>query len=171
MRRPHAFIIAAAGLALLAAACGGSPGGGTTSRSLTSQALAFARCMRAHGVPGFPDPRSDGVFPKPAIYELAAANPRFQPSTRACGHLLPDGGPGVPPSPTVVQQIQTDMVLFARCMHSHGVATWPAPTLDRGREVFDPQAVGIDPASPRISTRVRECEHVFPARIGIPPGA
>jgi hypothetical protein len=170
---PRAFTIASTGLALLLTACGGgSPQGGTTrSPSPTSQALAVARCMRSNGVPRFPDPTSGGDFPKPAVYTLAAANPRFQAATTACGHLLPDGGPGVPPSPAVVRQIQLDMVLFARCMHARGVATWPAPTLDRGRAVFDPQAAAIDPSSPRVTSSMRRCEHVFPARVGIPPGA
>jgi hypothetical protein len=174
MRRATAIIATA--VALLAAACGGSSGtsnagGSTSSQSLTSQALAFARCMRSHGVPAFPDPTSSGVFNKPVIYELAGSNPKFPTATHACGHLLPDGGPGVPPSAAVVQQIQTGMVKFAACMRSHGVATWPDPTLDRGRAIFDPQAVGIDPNSPQVSAKMHECERVFPPAVGIPPGA
>ena len=56
-RRPGALSAALAGTALLAAACGGSstpspPSGG----SLYPKALAFTRCMRAHGEPGYPDP-------------------------------------------------------------------------------------------------------------------
>jgi hypothetical protein len=145
-------------------------GGSTISQSPTAQALAFSHCMRSQGVSSFPDPDSRGVWPKSEV-ELAAANPRFQPATQACGHLLPDGGPGVPPSPAVTQQIQTDMTKFAECMRSHGVPHWPDPTLDQGRAVFDPQAVGIDTNSPQISARMHECERVFPASIGIPPGA
>jgi hypothetical protein len=169
-------VIATVCLALPAAACGGSSGtsnagGATNSHSLTSQALAFAHCMRSHGVSSFPDPNSNGVFDKPVIYQLAGSNPRFQAATHACGHLLPDGGPGVSPSTAVVQQIQSDMVKFAACMRSHGVSTWPDPTLDRGRAIFDPQAAGIDPSSPGISTKIHGCERVFPTSVGIPPGA
>jgi hypothetical protein len=163
-------VIAAAGLALLAAACGGSSGSHVpNSNSPISQPLAFSHCMRSHGVTNFPDPSSSGVWPKSQV-ELAAGNPRFQAATRACGRLLPDGGPGVAPSPAVVQQIQTDMTKFARCMRSHRVPNWPDPTLDRGRAIFDP-AAGIDTNSPEISTKVHECERVFPASVGIPPGA
>jgi hypothetical protein len=71
----------------------------------------------------------------------------------------------------VDQQIQNDMTKFAQCMRTHGVSKWPDPTLDQGRAVFDPQAAGIDTTSPQISAKVHECEHVFPASIGIPPGA
>jgi hypothetical protein len=168
---------------LLAGCGGGSPGdrvahiGSTSrpaapagSRSETDQPLAFSRCMRSHGVQTFPDPDSTGVWPKSQV-EVAAGSLRFPAATRACGHLMPDGGPGVSPSPTVVQQIQGDMAKFAVCMRSHGVPSWPDPTLDRGREVFDPESVGIDTSSPQISTKIHDCEHVFPASIGIPPGA
>jgi hypothetical protein len=164
-------IVATTVLPLLAAACGGTnTGGSTNAQSVIAQPLAFSHCMRSSGVPTFPDPNSSGVWPKSQV-EVAAANPRFQAATRACGHLLPDGGPGVPPSPTVVQQIQADMTKFARCMRSHGVANWPDPTLDRGRAVFDPQATGIDTNSPQISATMRDCERVFSAGVGIPPGA
>jgi hypothetical protein len=191
--RVAAAVMATAGLALLATACGGSPGahvaqlgstatqpasssgpsnagGSTSSRSAIAQPLAFSHCMRSHGVPKFPDSNSGGVWPKSQV-ELAAGNPRFQTATQTCGHLLPDGGPGVPPSPAVVQLIQSDMLEFARCMRSHGVPNWPDPTLDRGRAIFNPEAVEVNPNSPRISTKMHECERVFPASLGIPPGA
>ncbi len=165
-----AAMIAIAGPVLAAAACGGSPASRvTTTRSPTSQPLAFSRCMRSNGVPGFPDPDSSGVWPKSQV-ELVAGDPRFQAATRACGHLLPDGGPGVAPSPATQELIRTDMLKFARCMRSHGVPDWPALTLDRGRPVFDPEAVGIDVDSPRVGSTMRDCEHVFPASLGRPPG-
>jgi hypothetical protein len=159
--------IAAAGLALLAAACGAPS---QSSHSPTAQPLAFSHCMRSHGVTSFPDPNSSGVWPKSQV-ELAAGSTPFDAATHACGHLLPDGGPGVSPSQSVLQQIQFDMTKFARCMRSHGVRNWPDPTLDRGRAVFDPEAAGIDANAPQISATVHACERVFPASIGIPPGA
>jgi hypothetical protein len=187
-----AVLTATVCLALLAAGCGGSPKShvarlGTTTRPVSSpgaskgqgstnphspiaQPLAFSHCMRSHGVENFPDPGSGGVWPKRQV-ELAAGNPRFQAVTEACGHLLPDGGPGVAPSPVVVRQIQTDMASFARCMRANGVPNWPDPTLDRGRAVFDPEATGVDANSPEISATMHECERVFPASVGIPPGA
>jgi hypothetical protein len=190
--RGAAAIIATAGLALLAAACGGSPGshvaqlgstatqpasssgssnagGSTNSRSPISQPLAFSHCMRSNAVADFPDPNSSGVWPKSQV-KAAAGNPRFEAATHACGHLLPNGGPGVSPSPAVVRQIQSDMTKFARCMRTHGVPNWPDPIVDRGRAIFDPEAVGIDTNSPQISAEMHDCEHVFPASLGRPPG-
>jgi hypothetical protein len=162
-------IVVAAGLAVLAAACGGSPGN-RISQSPAAQPLAFSHCMRSNGVANFPDPNSSGVWPKSQV-AIAANNHRFTAATHACGHLLPDGGPGVSPSPTVLQQIRDDMAKFARCMRSDGVPRWPDPSLDRGRAVFDPRAVGIETNSAPISAAIRRCERVFPPSIGIPPGA
>ena len=62
------------------------------------------------------------------------------------------------------------MLKFVRCMRPRGVANWPDPTLDQGRAIFDPQAVGIDPNSPQISTKMHGCEHVSPQSLGRPPG-
>jgi hypothetical protein len=167
-------VIAMVCLAVLVAACGGSSRPSSTSAntrtSPANEAVAFSRCMRTHGVSDFPDPNRSGVWPKSQV-QSTASEPQFQAATKACGRLLPDGGPGVLPSASVVRQIQTDMLTFARCMHSRGVQNWPDPTVDRGRAIFNPQAAGIDPNSPRISAKIRKCERVFPASIGIPPGA
>jgi hypothetical protein len=77
------------------------PQGGTPSPAEEAQArrqaLAFSACMRAHGLPNFPDPQfpsgggvsirinpSSGVDPR---------SPQFQAARKACGSLLP-GKPG-----------------------------------------------------------------------------
>jgi hypothetical protein len=171
--RTMAGMIAITGLALLVAACGNSSqrssaGSSHVGTSATTEAVAFSRCMRSHGVSDFPDPNGSGVWPKRQV-QSAAGEPSFQTATQACGHLLPDGGPGVAPSPAVDRQIQADMTKFATCMRSHGVSTWPDPTLDQGRAVFNPS--GINTTSPQISSKIHSCERVFPEAIGIPPGA
>lgn len=51
--------LAGAALALGLPACGSSSKAHSSS-STASQFVAFARCMRAHGVTDFPDPRPGG---------------------------------------------------------------------------------------------------------------
>jgi hypothetical protein len=51
--RTAAAIVDTAGLALLAAACGGSKVGHVAARQ--NAAIAFSRCMRSHGVSNWPD--------------------------------------------------------------------------------------------------------------------
>jgi hypothetical protein len=98
--RTAAAIIATAALALLSAACDGSPsstGSGSSSNSggsANSKALAYAHCMRSDGVPDFPDPNSAGEFNKATIGQLSASNSQYQTATQACARLLPNSGGG-----------------------------------------------------------------------------
>jgi len=187
--RSTVAIIATAGLALLTAACGGSPsstgpgGSSNAGGSTNSRQLAFARCMRSHGVPNFPDPNSSGGFPNTTLRQLAASNSHYQAATHACGHLLPNGGgkslsaslrqceeTGDCPR-AMVQQVMTQLRKFARCMRSHGVPNWPDPTLDsQGQPKFfiRPWKVGFDPNSPQISNKMFGCQHVEHPQVPAP---
>ena len=72
-RRAGPLAAAVAGATLLAAACSGSPAGANTFApgATYAQALAFAKCMRANGVPGFPAPDAQGNFNNTQIEALA----------------------------------------------------------------------------------------------------
>lgn len=182
--RAGTALTAAAGLSLALAACGGPPGTGVAQLGTTttqgtpsaassgsgpvSEALAYARCMRAKGVQDFPDPNSSGEFSKPVMSRLATSNPQYASATQTCAHLLPGIG-GI--SPALSQEIANDEAKFVHCMRSRDVPSWPNPVVERGRLVFDPQAVGIDPTSPRIAATLQACDYVFPASVGVPPGA
>ena len=90
-RLARAMAVAVA-VAMLATACGGSPSspaGSATAGSATDRAeLAFAQCMRAHGVPSFPIPSPAG---NSRVSGHVTANPD-SPAARAhvaCAHLLP----------------------------------------------------------------------------------
>ena len=118
--------------------------------------------MRSHGVPNFPDPNSSGVLPKRQVAQLAAGSPEFVPAHRACGHLLPNAGQ---PSPAQVQQAWNDMRSFARCMRSHGVPTWPDPSVTSAQDnrPFFNTPASIDPNAPQITAKIRACQHVMHA--------
>jgi hypothetical protein len=177
MARTAAVITATSALALLAAACGGSPGshvaqlGSTTTKSSTFSSaaaaqqngmLGFSRCMRSHGVPNFPDPNSSGAFSKSQVDQLAASSPQFPPAHRACEQLLPNGGQ---PTQAQVQQAWNDMRNFARCMRSRGVPNWPDPaaTSQQDQRPFFYVPDSIDPNAPQITTKIRACQHVLHA--------
>jgi hypothetical protein len=49
-----------------------------------AQGLRFARCVRSHGVPNFPDPGSDGRIPDPATVGIDQGAPKFQAANDAC---------------------------------------------------------------------------------------
>jgi hypothetical protein len=54
-----------------------------------ANALRFARCVRSHGVPAFPDPGSDGRIPDPARVGIDQGSPKFQVANQACGKWRP----------------------------------------------------------------------------------
>jgi hypothetical protein len=163
------------GLAMVLAACGGSPGGdrvaslsGTGATTTTGagdaaakdpqqRALDFARCMRAHGV-DMPDPEVDdqgriklrigagGAGKRPDPGKLEAAQ-------KACGSLM-GGGDG----DRQIDPAERDaMVAFARCMREHGI-DMPDPTGD-GLVVRRDGAGGPDPESAEFQAAEKACEH------------
>jgi len=160
-------VVAAAAVVLLVCGCGGTTSSSTTTSAGSEQAtgaLAFSRCMRSHGVPGFPDPDSSGNVSKTKVIPLAGS-PQFRVASRACGHLVPNSNR---PQTThaEVEAALSGMVRFATCMRSHGVQNWPDPIVDRSRPgdprpVFDLHSA-IDPSAPRITADVSACQHLMP---------
>lgn len=52
----------------------------------------FAVCMRANGVPSWPDPDADGRFPNTPALEAEGKSPALVAATATCRHYLSDGG-------------------------------------------------------------------------------
>jgi hypothetical protein len=155
-RRPLvlAVVVAVAAFALLAAGCGGggSPGvanvaPSTTTNTTTTQIslVAFASCMRSHGVPNFPDPDSSGEIPKIHVVAAAQANPhKFNAAQTACIHLAPNGSLGRQQTAQQKRTQLADKLSFARCIRSHGVARFPDPTAQGELSIEMVRAQGID---------------------------
>jgi hypothetical protein len=169
-----------AALSMMAAGCGSPPGkqvaqlgstttitagsstsgGSSASGSAMSQIRAYARCMRSHGVPDFPDPNSSGQIPKSEVVAARQEDPsQFDSANGSCGHLLPSGG-GNGETPAEIAQDWTQDRQFARCMRHYGVPNWPDPT-DRSptdnRPVFHITAVGLDGNSPQLRAKAHQC--------------
>jgi hypothetical protein len=155
-------------IAVLAAACGSGSGKGsaTGSRSPTAsassafeQAIALARCVRAHGAPDFPDPNSDGSFP--------SGHGDLPPSAvRACGNLIRAGK-----QPHLAQQQQQypKMLEVARCVRAHGYPTFPDPP-PPGSQARQSAPAGIDLNSPQFSAVLSSCNRRYFGSSS-PPGA
>ena len=92
-------------------------------------ALDYARCMRADGVPRFPDPSAGGGFtfdPSAGVDPSASA---FQAARAKCQKYMDLGGgiaPGTRTHPTSAWL--SKMVKAAHCMRRHGVPNFPDPT-------------------------------------------
>ena len=165
------------GLCLLVSACGGSPvsyvaqlGSTTTQTSSVSglssdttqnQALAYAKCLRAQGVPNWPDPASSGAFDKSklTLQQLGISGSQLQAAQAACQRLLPGGGER--PNQARLREIERDALNFARCMRAHGVPNWPDYTLRDGIPLFDLHGTTIAPNSPLIVAKQLRCRSLL----------
>jgi hypothetical protein len=164
--RTAAAIIATAVLALLAAACGGGrPSSATGGSTQHDRAVAFARCMRSHGV-HWPDPDSRGGFPGVSKQMLDSATGRS--ALHACRRVMPGGGSGGQPGQAQQQQLVSGALHFAGCMRSHGEPDWPDPTGGDLKTVLMPfggHTSGIDIHSARFRSAYQACESKLPRQI------
>src|SRR5262245_57458077 len=116
LRRASLLALAFAGvvaLSLIATACGGHSSGakvaqtGSTQATTTSSSgsasprdrrgalVAFAACMRKHGLPNFPDPKAVGHGFGLKIGSENGLDPnsaQFKSAQEVCKKLLPNGG-------------------------------------------------------------------------------
>jgi hypothetical protein len=147
-----AQIATAAVLVLSTAACGGHS---ASRRAADGGALAYARCLRSHGLRAWPDPGPGGVFDKTKLttQALGAGIARIQAAQTACRRLAPNGG--APPSASQQAQAKAQALEFARCVRSHGVPRFPDP--DSTGRIPDPASVGIDQGSPQFRRANQAC--------------
>jgi hypothetical protein len=132
--------------------------------------LAYAGCMRSHGVPTFPDPTAGGQIDKTQVVAARRDDPsRFDAADTACRHLAPNGGNGETPAEIALDW--SAFRKFARCMRSDGVSNWPDPTsrsaTDR-RPAFDITAVGLDGNSSQLRAKAQQCASLLNLG-GLPP--
>jgi len=177
-RRPGVLAVTV-GLLLLTAACRSgtsststsptsgtsSSGTGGVSAAYGSDKLGLARCLRAHGVPNYPDPNASGQEP-PNGKELIRS-PQGQAAVGACSSW------GNRISNDVAAQNQVVMgeyVRFAECMRAHGLPDFPDPVHAEGRVEFMLSASqdGFDPHSPQVLAKAHHCESVLPPGSGLP---
>lgn len=191
----HRFIVrlgVAVGVLVLVAACsgGGSRAGARSSPAAAStrspSVVAYSACMRAHGVPNFPDPDSSGRLPKGDAVSFGVSDSRLQTARRACRHLLPHTDGSLDPASlqqcllagecpqALVQRALTEMRNFARCMRTSGVPNWPDPTTgENGGPYFPLSAHGISRQQSRSAQVIRSqraCAHEMPDVGGVPVG-
>ena len=155
MRRTIAAALTAICLAGGAAGCsspaGSSPGSLTSGNEQVMIVLRqLARCIRGHGMPGWPDPV---INPLTGAPDWPASAPDV-PATiqRACqaiaSRLPPDAQASQPPTAASMQAL----LRFARCMRAHGVSDWP-----------DPNALGEFPMTTTMSIQFKAADQTATA--------
>jgi hypothetical protein len=148
-RRPLAALVLVSAIAVIGAGCGSNTStgtasgsadrgsnagtansggtGGTTQATKREKAVKFAECVRAHGVPHFPDPDATGNF----NFGVDVSAAVFTNAVNACKALQP---PGTLSSKRSTKQ-QAAVLRFAQCVREHGVSDFPDPV--NGQPVID----------------------------------
>lgn len=113
---------------------------------------AYAQCMRANGIPNFPDPGGAGQgVHLPA--GMDPNSPELRKADTACRKYMPEApvkdGKGDP-------WTAADKLKYAQCMRAGGVPRFPDPKAD-GSMVID-EASGVDPESAQFKRAAEACK-------------
>lgn len=168
--RPRLVALFATICAVALVACGSSGSAGYHNPKYPYGApnvpTSLSRCMRANGVPDFPDPREGpnggGVgFPGGLIVESSGqmmvmgqpfAGPAVAHAQQACKQYLAPGGPG----PTIPEGQRVAALAHAACMRDHGLSSFPDPTFNGGNQSLN-LPPGLNPASPAFQRAAKAC--------------
>jgi len=153
----------AVGCVVALAACGSSHKPSTNAAAgSSSRALAFANCMRSHGVPSFPDPAGGGSGIQLGGTGVNPQSPAFKSARKACGGLAP-GRPGGPPA---TQSQFLAALKFSRCLRTHGEPDFPDPTrfdgppgpiLIIGPGLYFRVSTSFNPDAPAVHQAIAAC--------------
>ncbi|HVW33808.1 MAG TPA: hypothetical protein VHL53_14825 [Acidimicrobiia bacterium] len=134
-------------------------------------ALAFAQCMRDHGI-DMPDPDTSSGGPGVVTFSAsagagggggaaAADMDKFQTAQKACQDILGAAGPQNI-TPEQAQEMQDQALAFSKCMRDHGI-DMPDPTFDGdGHTTLKlDSGSGIDPSDPKFEAAQQACGSAF----------
>jgi hypothetical protein len=179
---PFRPFVALAVATLLLGACTGS-GAGPSVATLTDPSaspspsasvdpeqamLAFARCMREHGV-DIPDPQP-GSGGKGGTFNFrvgdggkATDKTKLQAADTACRHFIEGIGSG-PNGGQIDPAMQDALIAFSRCMREHGI-DMPDPQFENGGAALvvpDGGKGAFDPNSTKFKDAQEACKNLLP---------
>ena len=116
-----AVVATAVSVALAAGGCGASQKPSPSASISGATGVAFAACMRSHGVPDLPDPGANGVD----LAGIDTRTPAFKSAHQSCTPLQPASGAD---NSSASESERLAAIDNAKCMRSHGVPNFPDPT-------------------------------------------
>lgn len=159
-----ASVLAAVACALMPAACGGAGVGvsaaGTSTGANNESGFTFAKCMRAHGVSGLPDP---GGSPTSGISILGISIPSTMniqaPAFRAALNLCMKAFNAGHPRPPITASQKAAAVKFSECMRAHDVPNYPDPVFPPGGgiEVGPRPGSNVNMSAPVVAQAQKVC--------------
>lgn len=167
-----------AGAALLTVACGGnsaSTGSGGSSQSAgaapsaSSNAVAFSQCMRSHGIPNYPDPSA--VSGDVDSSQLGVSDTVYESARTACRQLYPQPHANAGLTTAQEQQVEGQLLIFAKCMRSHGLPAFPDPnpasTIWGGSGQLFNVPSSIDHNSSQFTSAANSCKSLMPSNAAL----
>jgi hypothetical protein len=149
-----------------AATTASTPPSSAAASDLATEALAFARCLRANGLPNWPDPESNGAFDKSKLQATGYSTAQVRAvEDGPCKNMLPTTAPSAPNSQTITTQQQQDYIDAVACMRSHGFSNFPDPSFSNGHVTLVPPP-GVDTNSTEFTAAQHICQQLIPA--GLP---
>ena len=153
---------------LFATGCGNSSSSSSASAgsSTYTKGLAYARCIRAHGVPNFPDPMQvsgGGITFNVPRGTIKFNAPTYLSAETACQSAAP---PGIRAGSFFTPARKQAFLSFAHCMRSHGVPDFPDSTFANNTPGFDLKAHRINTKAPAFVTAATACRPQL-ANVGV----
>jgi hypothetical protein len=119
----------------------GSGSGSASSETPQQEGLKYSRCMRANGVPAFPDPLPGGGFAFSPGSGVDPTSPAFKAAQAKCQQFMGGPSPGSTTHPSA--QWLAHMVKVAQCMRRHGISNFPDPTTSVPANPFPNGGTGL----------------------------
>jgi hypothetical protein len=143
---------------------GGGPGlTASASGKSYDQAVKLSECMRAHGVPNFPDPTRTGNSVRLTLRAGNGLDPnsaRFKAAQQACRRFAPPGAQ----NGTVPPKVRQQALAFAQCMRTHGVPNFPDPQFSGGGVQVG--GANLNASSPQFKAAQQACQPKLPGAGG-----
>lgn len=140
-----------------------SSGSSGSSDSSSSAGVAYAKCMREHGVSNFPDPTEDsGGGVKLVIPQGVDQNsPTFKSAQSACQSLLYQGDTGDAAGSRAFDA--TKVAAWAKCIRENGVPNFQDPQVNGNTIIIDANAAGLSGRDdPKFSKAAEACYSIRP---------
>jgi hypothetical protein len=155
-RRLAPAVIAIVASASLAACGSSAPGSTYASASHPDSGVAFAACVRSHGVPDYPDVRAGQSV---NLYKLNESEQVAELAVQKCDAAQPADNDQFGPVLTSDQmaQVRAGFVAMAKCMRAHGL-DYPDPVVTPG-----PGGHGIQVGWPLAEQRAHPIDYTSPA--------
>jgi hypothetical protein len=166
MRQAEGVAAAFLAVGLLAAASSGCSASrrGSAEPSGTTLLIEFSACIRAHGLPNFPDPQSEAAG---GGYPAGSLNPYIDPSSTGPNDFTPQlqaaekhcssiglASGFIVTQAQIAQIVKRELAMVA-CMRKHGVPNMPDPTAQGAMLITSGD--DIDTHSPQYKAAAKLC--------------